>query len=86
MQADVAKVNAWMTRRYGSRGRRDPEIVLEIQSFLDKLMDDLALKVHRKNRGVFGPLVEWVVPYEPSDYKGMIEEFLKRVKPRSKVA
>jgi hypothetical protein len=49
-------------------------------------MEDLALKVHRKNRGFFGPLVEWVVPYEPSDYKGMIEEFLTRVRPRSKIA
>jgi dimethylaniline monooxygenase (N-oxide forming) len=86
MQADVAKVNAWMTRRYGARGRRDPEIILEIQTFLDQLMEDLALKVHRKNRGFFGPLVEWVVPYEPSDYKGMIEEFLTRVRPRSKIA
>ena len=30
MEADVARVNAWMARRYGGRGRRDPEIVLEV--------------------------------------------------------
>ena len=84
MDKDVAKVNAWMARRYGARGRRDPEIVLEIQTFLDRLMEDLCLNVHRKNTGFFGPLVEWVVPYEASDYRGMIEDFLAQVKPKSK--
>lgn len=79
MEADVAKVNAWMARRYGARGRRDPEIVIEIQTFLDRLMEDLGLKVYRKKQGLFGPLVEWVVPYEPSDYRGIIEEFVARV-------
>jgi dimethylaniline monooxygenase (N-oxide forming) len=86
MEADMAKVNAWMARRYGGRGRRDPEIILEIQTFLDQLMGDLGLVVHRKNQGFFGPLAEWVVPYEPSDYRGMIEEFLARAKPTSKIA
>jgi dimethylaniline monooxygenase (N-oxide forming) len=79
MEADVAKVNDWMARRYGARGRGDPEIVLEVQTFLDELMKDLGLRVQRKNRGFFGPLVEWFVPYEPSDYKGIIEEFLAKV-------
>lgn len=73
----------WMARRYGTRGRRDPEIVLEVQTFLDQLMEDLSLRVQRKNRGVFGPIIEWVTPYEPSDYKGMIEEFLAKAKPVS---
>lgn len=86
MGADVAKVNAWMARRYGVRGRRDPEIILEVQTFLDELMEDLGLRVQRKNQGFFGPLVEWLVPYEPSDYKGIIEEFLARVEPASKIA
>jgi dimethylaniline monooxygenase (N-oxide forming) len=86
MEVDVARVNAWMARRYGARGRRDPEIVLEIQTFFDQLMQDLGLRVHRKNKGFFGPLVEWVVPYEGSDYKGMIDEFLALVKPTSKIA
>lgn len=49
-------------------------------------MEDLGLRVHRKNKGFFGPLTEWVVPYEGSDYRGMIEEFLAQVKPASKIA
>jgi dimethylaniline monooxygenase (N-oxide forming) len=47
MEADVAKVNAWMARRYGVRGRRDPEIILEVQTFLDELTEDLGLRVPR---------------------------------------
>ena len=82
MDRDVARVNAWMARRYGARGRRDPEIVLEIQTFLDQLIEDLGLKVHRKNKGFWGPLLEWVVPYEASDYKGIVDEFLAQVKPK----
>ena len=84
MEMDVATVNAWMTRRYGVRGRRDPEIILEVQTFLDTLMRDLGLRVQRKNKGFFGPLVEWVVPYDGSDYRGMIEEFLVQAKPKTK--
>ena len=85
MNGDVARVNAWMARRYGVRGRRDPEIVLEIQTFLDRLMEDLGLRVYRKANGVFGPLLEWVVPYGPLDYKGMVEEFLALVKTEPKM-
>jgi dimethylaniline monooxygenase (N-oxide forming) len=84
MEIDVAMVNAWMTRRYGARGRQDPEIILEVQTFFDTLMEDLGLRVQRKNKGFFGPLVELVVPYEGSDYGGMVEEFLAQVKPKTK--
>jgi dimethylaniline monooxygenase (N-oxide forming) len=84
MEIDVATVNAWVTRRYGARGLKDPEIILEVQTFLDTLMQDLGLRVQRKNKGLFGPLVEWVVPYEGLDYRGMIEEFLIQAKPKDK--
>jgi dimethylaniline monooxygenase (N-oxide forming) len=84
MEMDVATVNAWMIRRYGARGRQDPEIILEVQTFLDTLMQDLGLGVQRKNKGFFGPLVEWVVPYEGSDYRGMVEEFLVQAKLKGK--
>jgi hypothetical protein len=84
MEIDGATVNAWMTRRYGARGLKDPEIILEVQTFLDTLMQDLGLRVQRKDKGLFGPLVEWVVPYEGSDYREMIEEFLVQAKPKDK--
>ena len=80
MEFDVAKVNAWMARRYGSRGRRDPEIILEIQTYFDTLMEDLGLRVERKQRGWLGLLAEWLLPYRASDYDGVVEEFLSNVK------
>lgn len=80
MEIDGATVNAWMTRRYGARGLKDPEIILEVQTFLDTSGPE----VQRKNKGLFGPLVEWVVPYEGLDYRGMIEEFLVQAKPKDK--
>lgn len=78
MEQDVARVNAWMARRYGARGRRDPEIILEIQSFFDVLMDDLGLRTNRKQVGVLGPLKEWMLPYRARDYEGFVGEFLAK--------
>ena len=56
MEDEVAKVNAWMARRYGPRGAKDPEIILEVKSFLDVLMRDMGLKVERKRGGILGIL------------------------------
>ena len=80
MEEDVAKVNAWIARRYGARGARDPEIILEIQTFFDVLMQDLGLEVYRRNKGWLGALREWLTPYEAADYKGIVEEFLAKVR------
>ncbi len=85
MEKDVAKVNAWMARRYGARGQRDPEIILEIQTYFDLLMEDLGLRVKRKQKGLFGPFAEWLLPYQASDYKGIVDEFLAKVKPDTKI-
>ena len=84
MMEEVAKVNAWMARRYGARGRKDPEIISEVQSFIDVLMTDLGLRVERKRRGLFGALREWLIPYVPSDYNGIVSEFLNQIRPKVK--
>ena len=84
MEGEVAKVNAWMARRYGARGARDPEIILEIQTFFDVLMQDLGLKVSRRNKGRSGGLREWLTPYEAADYRGIVEEFLAKVRVEGK--
>ena len=41
---------AFQRRRYGVKGARDPEIVLEVQSFLDVICGDLGVDVYRKRR------------------------------------
>ena len=85
MEKDVAKVNAWMARRHGPRGRRNPEIILEIQTFFDVLMEDLGLRVKRKQKSLFGPLAEWLIPYQASDYNGVVEEFLSKARHDTKI-
>jgi len=79
MDKEVARTIAWMGRRYGSEIRA-PEIVFEAQSYFDCLMADLGLEVNRKQKGFFGALAEWVIPYKPHDYDGIIEEYLRRVR------
>lgn len=82
LESDIALTQAWQARRYGARGARDPEIILEIQSFLDVLCRDLQVKVERKRVGWLGWLWEWTVPYTASDYKGVVEEFMDGVRAR----
>ena len=85
----IELVNAWMRRRYGMKGAKDPEIVLEIQTFFDVLCRDLGIEVERKKRGwsrrtgfsgwwdaVKAEWTEVVTPYTAADYQGVIEEFL----------
>ena len=86
-ERNVELVSAWMRRRYGARGIKDPEIVLEIQSFFDLLCEDLGVDWARKKKGVKrsswnmlgrirDEVREWTTPYTGEDYKGIIEEFL----------
>lgn len=88
MERDVARVNAWMARRYGGRGLQEPVVIMEIQSFLDTLVADLGLVVHRKRdrkgAGLTGWLREWIEPYRASDYKGVVDEFLQVVRSTGK--
>ena len=76
MEHDVALVNAWIARRYFPRGLRDPEIIIEIQTFFDIIMADLGLTAERRRRGIFGGFKEWVMPYHPADYAGIVDEFM----------
>lgn len=78
MEADVARVNACMARRYGARGAKDPEIILEVQWFFDVLLRDLGLRAKRKQKGIMGVLKEWLLPYSAGDYRGVVNEFLDR--------
>lgn len=82
MEKEVAKVNAWMARRHGRKGLQGPEIALEIQTYFDALMKDMGLEINRKRRGFFGILKEWLLPYQASDYSGIIEEYLASVQKR----
>ncbi|KAF2656412.1 FAD/NAD(P)-binding domain-containing protein [Lophiostoma macrostomum CBS 122681] len=73
MEKSVAKGHAWMARRYGARANTQPEIVFEIQTFMDALVRDLGGKAERKGGG----WREWVSPYSARDYEGLFDEVVK---------
>lgn len=80
----MALVNAFMNRRYLSRGRVEPGFAMEIQTMFDTLMTYLGLEVQRKmiyKKGLFGGWIsEFFDPYENQEYRGVIEELLNRRK------
>jgi hypothetical protein len=81
LEMEVAKANCWMWRRYlGSRGTCLQIVTTEIQTFFDSLMRDLGLKAQRRRKGIFGILREYLTPYKSSDYQGIVQELLERVR------
>jgi hypothetical protein len=61
----------------GGAGERCPDLVFDCLSYMDLLMDDLKLDKHRKYRkGEFWP--EIFHRYGPSDYKGIVNEWLHK--------
>jgi dimethylaniline monooxygenase (N-oxide forming) len=80
MNEDIALINAWTKARYGDRAVREPLNLTE-QTFFHVLCRDLGIQSHRKkgSRVLFGIdrlAREWLTPYRPSDYRGMVDEFL----------
>ena len=45
--------------------------------FVDLLLTDLGLSSHRKGGGWWG---DWFVPYDQSDYRGLVAEWIEKVK------
>ncbi|KAK7966921.1 uncharacterized protein PG986_001198 [Apiospora aurea] len=52
-------------------GSKNPSFIFDAVPYLDLLLRDLGLPVHRKN----GFLAEWTDPYGPEDYRGVNEEW-----------
>ena len=81
MNEEIALSNAWTASRYGYRGVREP-LNLSEQTYFDILCRDLGITSHRKrgSRGFFRLdrwAKEWLEPYRASDYRGLVEEFVR---------
>jgi len=74
MDYEIAKIIAWSTRRYPSRGKTRQIASAEIQQAVDLLMTDMGLEIWRKG----GWFKDAVVPYNSQDYKGLVEDFLNK--------
>ena len=74
--AEIRFNQAFMERRYGLRGARSPELILEAKSYMDLLCRDLGVEVERKRyrmrerRG--GEL-----PMEKTSWWGKIKNWLR---------
>jgi dimethylaniline monooxygenase (N-oxide forming) len=94
MDREAARVSAFMKRRYPGR-RNIPLALLEVRDVMDWLLRDLGVRTDRNRLawertankgfgwwGLKGWIAEWFKPYEPVVYKGIVGEFLERVKER----
>ncbi|KAK6850106.1 flavin-binding monooxygenase-like family protein [Apiospora arundinis] len=52
-------------------GSKNPNFIFDAVPYLDLLLRDLGLSVHRKQ----GTLAEWTDPYGPEDYRNVNEEW-----------
>lgn len=87
----IAELQAFRTLRYGEQSKGQLDCVMEIQGLHDQLLQDLGLDPERKRRRILrakgnGLLArleavvrEWIQPYRPSDYSGIVEEFLTAI-------
>ncbi|KAK3353254.1 hypothetical protein B0T25DRAFT_568465 [Lasiosphaeria hispida] len=68
-----ARFGKW--RYPAGHGNQFPDFVFDAVPYVDLLLGDLGLKVHRKT----GWLAEATEPYGPEDYKDLVAEFSERV-------
>ncbi|KAL9060510.1 MAG: hypothetical protein Q9206_001014 [Seirophora lacunosa] len=72
MEEEVATWNAWTRKRYLAQGEKHAYAIYDYLSYIDTLARDLGVRTKRK--GNF--FMEMFSPYRPSDYNGLIDEFL----------
>lgn len=65
----------WNKWRYPyGYGATLPDLAFDAQPYLDLLINDCGLKVNRK-AGLYADLTQ---PYEPKDYRGLVDEWLEK--------
>lgn len=72
MEMEVATFNAWTRKRYLEQGRKHAYAIYDYLSYIDTLLRDMGIRTARKGN----LFVELFVRYKPSDYRGVVDEFL----------
>jgi hypothetical protein len=89
MEKNVSLLDTWGALRFRDRAAPYLDGIVEIQDFIDLLVEDLGLRSERKifavERnglknlfGLSGWLKEWFYPYLGRDYKGLVKEYRAR--------
>ncbi|KAI1768081.1 FAD/NAD(P)-binding domain-containing protein [Hypoxylon sp. FL1150] len=74
MATEVALWNAWTRKRYLNQGQKFPYSLYDFLPYIDSIFADLGLKSRRKSNVV----AEILSPYEPRDFNGFVDEYLKK--------
>ncbi|KAF9890415.1 hypothetical protein FE257_006083 [Aspergillus nanangensis] len=74
MEEEISLFHSWARKRYLKQGERYAYFIYDFISYIDTLMDDLKLLKNRKSN----PFAEWLTPYRPCDYRGLVKEYLDR--------
>ncbi|KID93457.1 hypothetical protein MAJ_10579, partial [Metarhizium majus ARSEF 297] len=72
MMKEVSMSCAWTRRRYLEQGRKHAYYMYDFLSYIDALATDLGLNTNRKANAIS----EMFTPYRPSDWRGLISEYL----------
>ncbi|KAL7625335.1 hypothetical protein AAE478_004551 [Parahypoxylon ruwenzoriense] len=79
MAAEVALWNAWTRMRYLNQGQKFPYSLYDFLPYIDSIFADLGLDSRRKSN----PIAEILSPYEPTDFNGFVDEYLRKRKAKS---
>lgn len=71
METEVALVNAWIKRRYSTKGRLGCFLFPDMLPYSDKLLEDLGMGKVTENRCLFGSVTA-------GDLEGILEEYMRR--------
>ncbi|OKL57961.1 hypothetical protein UA08_06761 [Talaromyces atroroseus] len=72
MEEEIAVWNAWTRKRYLEQGRKHAYSIYDYLAYVDTLARDLGINTNRK----CNPIAEMFSTYVPSDYNGLIDEYL----------
>ncbi|KAI9785108.1 MAG: hypothetical protein M1816_000519 [Peltula sp. TS41687] len=76
MHEEIAVWNSWTKKRYLTQGQKHAYSIYDYLAYIDTLARDLGIKTNRKSN----PISEMFSSYRPSDYKGLIDEYLGTAK------
>ncbi|KAL9613791.1 MAG: hypothetical protein Q9167_001682 [Letrouitia subvulpina] len=82
MEEEVAVWNAWTRKRYLEQGRKHAYSIYDYLAYIDCLAKDLGIKTARKSN----PISEMFTSYRPSDYDGLIDEYLQASKRKGAIS
>ncbi|KAI0911233.1 hypothetical protein F4823DRAFT_586420 [Ustulina deusta] len=73
MAKEVSLWNTWTRKRYLNQGQKHTYALYDFISYIDSVFEDLKLDSRRKSNF----LSELLSPYEPQDFNGFVDEYLR---------